>query len=229
MSILPILIFRWIVFLLAAGYCIRMLVMGDYANFAGPFRFLTVWALFLSFFCASRMIAREEGRTQRRYDGIVSMTAVVNAMVVFLYWRLFLADPASVTRDGQMGPLYLEMYLHLAGPLLQWIDAIFIHRSFNRLWAALGWLFGIIGAYILWAEFVLQTMNSTPRGTVTTGLPYPFLNNLLFEDRAMFYASNFLIAVVLLLGFVGITWAVRRFLPQQEGPAIQHDSRGKAA
>lgn len=203
-------IFRWIVFLLAAGYCLRMVLFSSYENFAGPFRYLTVWALFLSFFCASRMIAREEGRTTRRFDGIVSMTSVINAMVVFLYWRLFFADPTSVTSDGEIGPLYLELYLHLAGPLLQWIDALFIHRSFKRLGAALAWLFGVIGAYVLWAEVVLQTMNTTPMGTVTSGLPYPFLNSLPFEGRAVFYGTNFGVAVVLLLLFAALRWATGR-------------------
>jgi len=78
----PVLIYRWIVFLLAAGYCLRMVLFSEYVQFAGPFRYLTVWALFLSFFCASRMIALEEGRITHRFDAIVSMTSVVNAMVV---------------------------------------------------------------------------------------------------------------------------------------------------
>ncbi|SEW41756.1 FAR-17a/AIG1-like protein [Cognatiyoonia koreensis] len=224
MSTYPVRLYRWIVFLLAAGYCLRMIVMGDYGEFAGPFRYLTVWALFLSFFCASRMMAREEGRTTRRFDGMVSMTAVINAMVVFLYWRLFFADPASVTSDGQIGPLYLELYLHLAGPLLQWIDALFIHRSFRRPFAALGWLFGVISIYVVWGELVLQRMNDTPRGTVTTGLPYPFLNNLTFDDRVVFYASNFGVAIVFLLGFAALAWLIRRFLPQPTAPVIRTDS-----
>lgn len=223
------LIYRWIVFLLAAGYCLRMVILGDYGQFAGPFRHLTVWALFLSFFCASRMIAREEGRTIRRFDGIVAATAVINAMVVFLYWRLFFADPASVTSDGAMGPLYLEMYLHLLGPLLQWVDATFIHRSFNRMGAAFAWLFGIIATYLLWAELVIQPMNATPRGTVTTGLPYPFLNNLLFEDRLTFYVTNFVSAAVLLCLFAAIAWLVRRFVPRQAMPATPSGNPETAA
>lgn len=229
MSSQPIRIYRWIVFLLAAGYCLRTIIFGDYEKFGASFRYLTIWALFLSFFCASRMIALEEGRTTRRFDGIVAMTSVINAMVVFLYWRLYFADPTSVTRDGEIGPLYLEMYLHFAGPLLQWIDALFIHRSFRRFWAALAWLFGVITAYILWAELVLQTMNSTPRGTVTTGLPYPFLNSLPFEARTIFYATNFGMAVVVLLGFTGAAWLIRRFLPRAKAPEARSDSQGTTA
>ena len=133
----PVLIYRWIVFLLAGFFCIRTLFLSDFSEFGGPFRYLTIWALFLSFFAASRMMALMEGRSERRWDGFVAMTSVINAMVVFLYWRLFLADPMSVTRDGELGEFYLELYLHGLGPLLQWIDAIFIHKSFRKIPAAI--------------------------------------------------------------------------------------------
>ena len=221
-------IFRWIVFLLAAGYCIRMAIFSSYEVFAGPFRFLTVWALFCSFFCASRMMAIEEGRSTRRWDGFVSMTAVVNAMVVYLYWSLFLNDPASVTRDGQLGEPYLELYLHGLGPLLQWIDAVLIHRAFRRLGRAFLCLIAIVSLYIGWMEWVIQPLAATPRGTVTSGLPYPFLNSLVGADRMVFYASNFVAAAVLLALFAGVAWAVRRLFPRQEGPQDLPDSRGSA-
>lgn len=211
-------IFRWIVFLLAAFYCLRTLFFGDFSEFAGPFRYLTIWALFFSFFAASRMMALEEGRSTWRWDGFVCMTAVINAMVVFLYWRLFFADPASVTRDGKLGQLYLELYLHGLGPVLQIIDTLFVHRSYRKLIAPLAWLFGVIAAYVAWAELVVGPMNDSPVGTVTSGLPYPFLNNLPFAGRAIFYGSNFAVALVLLLVFAAIAWLIRRTFPAQTAP-----------
>lgn len=211
-------IFRWIVLLLAAFYCLRTLFLGDFSEFGGPFRYLTIWALFFSFFAASRMMALEEGRSARRWDGFVCMTSVINAMVVFLYWRLFFADPASVTRDGELGQLYLEMYLHGLGPALQIVDTLFVHRSYRKLTAPLAWLFGVIAAYIAWAELVVGPMNDSPVGTVTSGLPYPFLNNLPLEGRAIFYGSNFAVALVLLLVFAAIAWLIRRTFPAQTAP-----------
>lgn len=210
-------IFRWIVFALAAAYCLRTLAFSSFEHFAGPFRYLTIWALFMSLFAASRMMALTEGRSTRRWDGFVAATAVVNAMVVFMYWRLFFADPNSVSSDGELGPLYLELYLHALGPLLQWIDAIFIHRSFRKLGAGFAWLFGVIAAYVAWSELVLQRLNDTPVGTVTSGLPYPFLNNLDMSGRSIFYGANFAIAVVFLLLFALIAWGVRRLA---RGPAM---------
>lgn len=208
-------VFRWIVFLLAAFYCLRTLFFGDFSAFGGPFRYLTIWALFCSFFAASRMMALEEQRSTKRWDGFVCMTAVINAMVVFLYWRLYFADPASVTSDGQLGQAYLELYMHGLGPALQIIDTLFVHRSYRRLRAPLIWLFGVIATYIAWAELVIGPMNNSPVGTVTSGLPYPFLNNLELSGRAVFYGSNFVIGVVLLLVFAGVAWLIRRTFPPQ--------------
>jgi len=218
MTMNPRLIFRWIAFLLAAGYVIRTMIFGGWDEFAGPFRHLTIWALFMSFFAFSRMMAIEEGRSESRWDGFVCMTAVVNTMVVFLYWRLYFADPHSVTSDGQLGAWHLEMYLHLFGPILQVADTIFVHRSYRRLGAAIAWLVGVITAYILWVELVVQPMNDAPTGAVTSGLPYPFLNNLELSERAIFYGSNFAIAFVLLLIYAGIAWGFRRQFPAPAMP-----------
>ncbi|MDP5086056.1 MAG: androgen-induced gene 1 family protein [Yoonia sp.] len=218
MTINTRLIFRWTAFLLAGGYCVRMLIFGGWDGFAGPFRFLTVWALFCSFFAFSRMMAIEEGRSEKRWDGFVCMTAVINTMVVFLYWRLYFADPTSVTADGELAAWHLEIYLHLVGPLLQVIDTIFIHRSYRKLGAAFGWLIGVIGVYVLWAELVVQPLNDSPAGTVTSGLPYRFLNNLELAERMSFYATNLAVGVVLLLLYAGIAWGFRRRFPAPEAP-----------
>ncbi|SMY08268.1 hypothetical protein [Flavimaricola marinus] len=211
-----VLIYRWAVFLLAAGYCLRMVIFGGWEQFAGPFRFLTVWALFASFFCASRMIAREEGRTERRWDAVVAMTAVANLMVVFLYWRLYLADPTSVTRDGELNSWWLEGYLHALGPALQWIDALFIHRSFRRPFAAAGCLLLFCATYFAWIEGVVRPLADSPVGSVTTGLPYKFLNNLEPAGRIEFYVTNVLVAMAVLALFSGLAWAIRRALPRPE-------------
>lgn len=212
----PVLIYRWCVFLLAAGYIIRVILFGEYSAFGGPFRFLTIWALLASFFCASRMIALMEGRSERRWDGFVGMTAVLNAMVVFLYWRLYFADPTSVTQNGQLGEPYLEMYLHALGPALQWIDAVLIHRSFRAPMRSVLWLLGVISAYVIWIETLVSPMNESPSGVITSGLPYPFLNNLGIDGRATFYVTNIIVAMVFLAGFVLLTAIVRRIRQRAE-------------
>ena len=215
MTINTRLIFRWTAFLLAAGYCVRMLIFGGWEAFAGPFRFLTVWALFCSYFAFGRMMAIEEERSEKRWDGFVCMTAVINTMVVFLYWRLYFADPTSVTQNGELGVWWKEYYLHLLGPMLQWIDALFLHRAFRRLRASAVLLIGVILSYVGWTELLVGPMNASPVGSVTSGLPYRFLNNLDLLGRGTFYASNLIIALVVLAGFAAAGWLIRRLLPQE--------------
>jgi hypothetical protein len=103
--------------------------------------------------------------------------------------------------------------LHLFGPLLLVVDTIFIHRSYRRLGPAFAWLMGVIVTYVLCAELVVQPMNDSPAGTVTSGLPYPFLNNLELADRMGFYITNVTVGVVLLLIYASIAWAFKRRFP----------------
>lgn len=208
-------VWRWAVFLLTLFYVLRMIVLGDWGAWGGPLRFLTLWALLMSFVSAGFMLARTLGRSQARRDPWVNATAVVNLMVVFLYWRLYFADPTSVTQNGELGVWWKEYYLHLLGPMLQWIDALFLHRAFRRLRASAVLLIGVILGYVGWTELLVGPMNASPVGSVTSGLPYRFLNNLDLLGRGTFYASNLIIALVVLAGFAAAAWLIRRLLPQE--------------
>ena len=196
----PVLYYRWVVFLLAAGYCLYQILFGSWTGPGGPFRYLTIWALFLSFYAASRMLALTERRITRRHEVTAMTAAVLNVMVVFLYWRLYLADPALVN-NGDPIVWWLEYYLHGLGPALQIIDALFIGAVFRRVWRAVLPLMAIIGAYVAWAEFFVQRFNERPAGSVTSGLPYPFLNNMELPERAAFYMVNAGTALGLLMVF----------------------------
>ena len=127
-----VLIFRWAVFLLAAFFVLRQLVIvGDYGHAGGPFRYLTIWALLLSFFSASRMLALTERRSDKTWPRLVMVTAVANGLTVLMYWRLWLQDPALVVAGDPL-PLWVDYYLHGVGPLLQWIDVLFVRKLFEK-------------------------------------------------------------------------------------------------
>ena len=205
----PVLIYRWTVFLLAAGYCIYQVLFGNYGNFGGPFRFLTIWALFLSFYSASRMLALSQKRITRSHEVTAMCASVLNVMVVYLYWQLYFTDPSLVQGDRPIA-WHQQYYLHLLGPLLQIIDALFIGRVFRRVWRGAVPLLLLIAAYVTWGELILQRFSSKPVGSVTSGLPYPFLNNLDLAGRATFYLSNGAIALVLLAVFGGVSWLIYR-------------------
>ncbi|WP_299367050.1 hypothetical protein [uncultured Tateyamaria sp.] len=210
----PVHIYRWIVFLLAAGYCLHQLVLGAWTGPGGPFRYLTIWALFLSFYAASRMLALSEHRITRRHEVTAMCAAVLNVMVVFLYWRLYFTDPALVNNGGPI-VWWLEYYLHALGPALQIIDALFIGRVFRRVWRGIVPMILIISAYVAWSELFVQRFNDRPAGEVTSGLPYPFLNNMEFSERAMFYLVNGGTALFLLLVFGCLGWVLSRVMRGQ--------------
>jgi len=206
-----VLIFRWIVFLVAAVYVVyQILWSADYSTFAGPFRFLTIWALLLSFFVASRNLAYSEHRSDRVWVVTVMVTAVLNAMVVALYWRLFLNDPSSVTAGDGPPPWHQQYYLHGIGPLLQWVDALFILGAFHRPWRAILPLVGVVAGYVVWVELVVSRFADTPTGSVTSGLPYLFLNSLELAGRAQFYATATVQALVVLGIFSAMGWGIAR-------------------
>lgn len=205
-----VLLYRWIVFLLAASYCVyQILWSADYSVPGGPFRFLTIWALLASFFCASRMLAFSEDRSSREWRVAAAITAVLNGLVVVLYWKLWFEDPAQVNSDGPI-VWHQEYYLHLLGPVLQWIDALFILGAFRALRLAFAGLAALIAAYVGWIEGIVRALADFPHGTVTDGLPYPFLNNLAWPERLEFYATTAIGGAVILLLFTGLDIAVRR-------------------
>ncbi|MEL6610389.1 MAG: hypothetical protein AAFO93_15900 [Pseudomonadota bacterium] len=224
----PVILYRWLVFALAAFYSVYMLTTSSYEGAGGPFRYLTIWALLLSFFCASRVLAISERRSDRRWDAVIAATAVVNAMVVFLYWRLYFADAASVTRNGELGVWWKEYYLHGAGAVLMWIDAIVINRPFRRLVASALTLVGIVVAYVAWSELLVGPLNGTPIGSVTTGLPYPFLNNLELAGRLEFYGVNVVTALVVLAVFFALGWVMRRVFGDRPDIAAGTDKAVRA-
>ena len=194
----PVITYRWLVFLLAAGYCFYRLVDGSWTEPGGPFRFLTIWALFMSFFSASRMLALSCQKITHQHEITAICTSVINVMVVYLYWKLYFTDPALVNGDGPI-VWHQEYYLHAVGPALQIFDALFIGRVYKRVWA----------------ELFVQRFNTTPVGSVTSGLPYPFLNSMELSGRAAFYGANIGMAMAILLGFGIIGVLLYRVLRSQ--------------
>ena len=112
----------------------------------------------------------------------------------------------------------LKWAKHGSGPALQWIDSLFIHRSYRNVRASLALLVSIVVGYLAWGELVQRPFNDTPIGSVTSGLPYPFLNNLDLAERMTFYGVNLGVAIGLLLVFAVFAALIRRFFPHPEAP-----------
>ncbi|WGI22875.1 hypothetical protein [Amylibacter sp. IMCC11727] len=199
--------FRIVVFLLTVFYFLEQFRGLDPEFFGWQFRYLTIWTLTANMIVAGQMLRLSYGKTTQRWEAFVSFVVVMNMTVVIQYWRLYLMDPLNVSpAEGTIW--WKEYYLHALGPVLMWIDAFLILGVFSRLkpvfYAAI--LLGI--AYPAWAELVLHPLNDEPIGTVTAGLPYPFLNNMELGGRMMFYVASTLANFV----FIMIAWGVSKLI-----------------
>ena len=200
--------YRWMVFLLALGYFLYLFRGTDKTAFGWQFRYLTIWALTTNVLVAGQMLRLSLGKTTKDWNSFVSMGVVLNVVVVVNYWRLYFEDPTSLSTSGQGLVWYMEYYLHLMGPLLMVIDAFLILGVFQNLPRVFLYALFLGTAYPLWAEFVVAPMNSQPAGSVTNGLPYPFLNNMDVSQRLTFYG----IIIGFNFVFIGLGWGLSRWI-----------------
>ena len=123
--------------ILAVGYFIYQFTTHDYSAWGIQFRFLTIWGLTAAMVAHYLLFtSRRNGRSDT-YPAFISATAVLNIMVVFLYWRLYFIDPALV--NGENTPVWFqEYYLHLIGPAIILIEALFISRAFDQMLRGMG-------------------------------------------------------------------------------------------
>ena len=195
--------FAQIAFFLALGYWIYQFFRADLSLFGIHFRLMTYWGLSLAVavhFLHWRVRMRG---VDSCYHGFTTMAVVVNLLVVFLYWRLYFIDPKLVNGDG-IPVWHQEYYLHLVGPCLLVIDGVWLARAFRQIWRGVATTIGICIIYTIWVEGAVRPLNTSPQGSVTSGLPYPFLNDMVFDERLVFYAQTMLTALI----FYGICWLV---------------------
>ena len=210
--------YRIAVFVITLGYFLYRFYETSPGYFGAQFRFLTIWALTASTVSAGLMLAYTMEWTERRADVFASVTVVLNATVVLMYWKIFLQDPKLFYgADGDMPPWHQEYFLHALGPILQIFDAVFIMGAFRRFWKTAAWVAIIPLAYITWIEGLVSPMNARPVGSVTTGLPYLFLNNLDVAGRTKFYVTTVITMMILFLVFWGLSAGLRRVRVSRTG------------
>ena len=218
----PTLAFRAVVFVLALGYWIyQFFTVESWAEYGWQFRYLTIWTLTANVIVAAQMLRLSLGRSNHEIPAFVSFVVVMNISVVVNYWRLYLADPENFYRDGDSIDWWQEYYLHVLGPLLMWIDAFFIHGVFRRLKRVFLYALILGISYPLWIEWIIGPLNNEPAGSVTSGLPYAFLNDMAINERLIFYcaitAANFV--------FILIGWAIAHSIARgTTRRAIQRDA-----
>ena len=149
------------------------------------------------------------GYNKKTWDSLVSATAVLNMVVVILYWKLYFEDPTNIYPDGPLS-WHLEYYLHAIGPMLMWFDAFFIFRAFQKIFPTLWIMLAIFFSYIAWIELLVARFNPSPVGAFANGLPYPFLNDMTESARSVFYAGTLITALVLFVASLAVMKIWRR-------------------
>ena len=96
---------------------------------ASNFRYLTIWGLTGAMVSSYLLYRSKRNNLPETYRAFVSAVAVLNAMVVFLYWKLYFIDPSLVNYSGSI-VWFQEYYLHALGPLLIILDALFFKQIF---------------------------------------------------------------------------------------------------
>ena len=200
-------VFRWIVFLLASGFWLSQFTTALAEGFGLQFRFLTVWGLTVYVVIAALMLRISHNRSDESYNTFVSAGVVLAAVVVFMFWKLWFTDPSLVSANGP-NVWYQTYYLHALGPALVALDAFFILGAFTLLGRTIVAVLMILVPYILWLEILVAPFNSVPVGTVMSGLPYPFLNNMDQTERLGFYGT--VIGTAVVFTFVG--WVISKVI-----------------
>jgi FAR-17a/AIG1-like protein len=194
---------RGFIFILALGFWIYQFSQTSLDRFGWQFRFLTIWGLSFNVVVAGLMLRYSLGYSERTFNPLVSASVVLNAIFVFMYWKLWFIDPSLVNSGGPI-VWYQEYYLHALGPGLMVLDAFLILGVFRRIIPTLAVTLAIFIGYIAWIELLVGPRNTFPTGKVTSGMPYPFLNDMALDGRMVFYATTIGTALVFML----IGWAV---------------------
>jgi len=125
-----ILRYRLVCLILSVGYFSYQFTEANYDNFGIQFRYLTIWGLTAAMVATWLLYKSTHKGLPESYLPFVSATAVLNAMVVFLYWKLYFIDPSLVNYLGSI-VWFQDYYLHILGPVLIILDAFLFNNSFT--------------------------------------------------------------------------------------------------
>lgn len=195
----PLGVWRLGVLLLATGFWAHQFALQDLADFGWQFRYLAVWALTLGLVAGALTFRLSLVPDAGAPDSLLLVASAVSALQAILFWRFQLDDP-SVLGPASAGASPLAIaYLHGIMPLLVWIETVFLSRASRGLPAAIGWLLVTLLAYVLWIEAAVLPLNPVPAGAVTSGLPYPLLNDMTQPERIVLYARSSALGLALLV------------------------------
>ena len=122
----------------------------------------------------------------------IAISSMMGLFTIILYWGLFFIDPNLVNYADERLDLFREIYLHFAGPTLLFLDAFIFKKAFSNFKKIIPYAFVINFGYFAWLEILVAPNSDFPVGKITSGLPYPFMNDMLLEHRLIFMVVCFL-------------------------------------
>ena len=185
----PLGVWRLGVLLLAAGFWAHQFALQDLADFGWQFRYVSIWALTVGLLASAAAVRSTFDPDAGAPDTLLLLAAALSATQAVCYWVLRADDPAGMATGGIIDAPVRSLYLHGAMPILLWIEAVLLTRATRGAQAAAAWLLVVLATYMLWIEAAVAPLNPSPSGLVTTGLPYPVLNDMTQGMRAVVYVQ----------------------------------------
>ena len=185
------------------------------AGFGKQFKFFTLWSFLANFFVFSILFLRMIGFRIKIPDPLVAISTMMGIFTIILYWGLFFIDPNLVNYTDQCNytvqrlNLFREYYLHLIGPLLLILEGFLFTRAFKNFLNITLCAAVINFGYFSWIELVVARFNECPKGTITNGLPYPFMNEMVISERLIFMTSCFIFGIL----FIWLFTKIQKIIP----------------
>ncbi len=181
-------------------------------SFGGVYRFYSDWGFTACLFSAFFIFF------PKRHELSLSIISSMASLYTVLFVILFFVDPGGILvapigmmSDGISTGAFITLTIHSVVPVLQVANTLFLANSFQRLRPIIYAMLLIEVIYILWIELLVAPLNNSPIGSITTGLPYPLLNNLPLIERIEVYGIITLLTVLTVLILFGLRKLIVRF------------------
>ena len=161
-------------------------------GFGKQFRYFTLWSLLANFMAILFLSLSKIFRIFDQTKPFIAISSMMGLFTIILYWGLYFIDPNLVNYGDDQLDFFREIYLHFIGPALLFFDAFVLKKTFTHFKKIVPYAFIINFGYFGWLELLVGPNSDFPVGKITSGLPYPFMNDMLLEHRLIFMVVCFL-------------------------------------
>ena len=161
-------------------------------GFGKQFRYFTLWSLLANFMAILFLSLSKSFRIFDQTKPFIAISSMMGLFTIILYWGLYFIDPNLVNYGDDQLDFFREIYLHFIGPALLFFDALVLKKTFTHFKKIVTYAFIINFGYFGWLELLVGPNSDFPVGKITSGLPYPFMNDMLLEHRLIFMVVCFL-------------------------------------